>query len=138
MKNPGLTVEVVAAKLEKHGGNVAKAARALGVRRQSLWRYIGRHPALVDVVHDIRESVKDDAETVLHKALRKGEAWAVCFYLKTQARDRGYVERQELGLDGGVDLRLVVEIVEEVVDGSAAYQAAAAGDRNGAPAPPAG
>jgi hypothetical protein len=26
----------------------------------------------------------------------KGEAWAVCFFLKCQARERGYVERTEV------------------------------------------
>jgi hypothetical protein len=31
----------------------------------------------------------------LYSAVLRGEAWAVCFFLKTQARDRGYVERQD-------------------------------------------
>src|SRR5262249_17341747 len=34
-------------------------------------------------------------ENVLYEAALRGEAWAVCFYLKCQAKDRGYVERQE-------------------------------------------
>jgi hypothetical protein len=46
--------------------------------------------------------MKDNAESALYSAVLGGEAWAVCFYLKTQAKDRGYVERQEMtGKDGG-------------------------------------
>ena len=39
------------------------------------------------------------AELSLFKAIQTGEAWAVCFYLKTQGKDRGYVERYETQLD---------------------------------------
>lgn len=32
----------------------------------------------------------DHAESSLQKAVLKGEAWAVCFFLKTQGKSRGY------------------------------------------------
>jgi hypothetical protein len=44
--------------------------------------------------------------------MKQGEAWAICFYLKTQAKGWRYVERQEnLNIE---PTRLM--IVEEIVD----------------------
>jgi hypothetical protein len=42
-----------------------------------------------------------------------GEAWAVCFYLKCQARDRGYIEKQELDVTERVRQRVVEEVVDD-------------------------
>jgi hypothetical protein len=86
----------VEAGLHKHGGNMAAVARAHGVRRQSVWEYVQARPALLAAVRDCREGLKDDAEAALLKAVKRGEAWAVCFFLKCQAKDRGYIERQEV------------------------------------------
>jgi hypothetical protein len=74
---------------------VAAAAKALGVRRTSLWHYIARHPEARHVVDEQKESMLDAAETVLQKKVLEGEAWAVCFFLKTQGKSRGYIERAE-------------------------------------------
>ena len=42
-----------------------------------------------------RETMLDLTEGVLFTKIMAGEPWAVCFFLKTQAKDRGYVERVE-------------------------------------------
>ena len=36
------------------------------------------------------------AESQLVKGIQTGQSWAVCFYLKTKGRDRGYSERREI------------------------------------------
>jgi hypothetical protein len=85
-------------------GNVSAAARSLGMQRHHLHKIISRSEQLQQVVHDARQSMCDNAESALNRAVINGEAWAVCFTLKTQAKDRGYVERtqQEItGRDGG-------------------------------------
>jgi hypothetical protein len=51
--------------------------------------------------------MKDDAESALYKAALAGEAWAVCFFLKTQAKDRGYVERVQHRVGGDSDAPLI-------------------------------
>ena len=44
----------------------------------------------------------DVGELSLLRAVQNGEAWAVCFLLKTQGKQRGYIERAEIsGPDGG-------------------------------------
>jgi hypothetical protein len=99
MKRAGLTAPAVEEKLRQLNGNMAAVARAFGCTRGAVWDFCRRRPTLQQVAQDVRESLKDHAESALYKAVLEGEAWAVCFYLKTQARDRGYGERMELAGD---------------------------------------
>jgi hypothetical protein len=107
-----LTGPGVEQKLREYHGNFAAVARHFGVTRQAVQRFIGRRPKLQEVAHEARESMKDHAESALYAAVLRGEAWAVCFYLKTQAKDRGYVERAELAADMAVRQHVVEEVVE--------------------------
>jgi hypothetical protein len=112
MKKGGLTAEAVEAKLLELHGNLAAVGRHFGVKRQSVWGFVNSRPSLRAVATSIREAMKDNAESALYTAVLKGEAWAVCFYLKTQAKDRGYVERAELAADLAVRQRVVEEVVD--------------------------
>jgi hypothetical protein len=98
---PKRDLPIVKHVLKQASGNTAQAAKKLRVSRQTLYRYIRRNPSLQQIIADARSALVDDAESALHRGVRKGEAWAVCFTLKTQGKSRGYVERQELtGKDG--------------------------------------
>jgi len=88
--------------IEPTKGNVAAIARALGTSRGTVWNRIQSSPALQALLADARETMLDNAESALYRAVLAGEAWAVCFFLKTQGKSRGYVERQEVtGAEGG-------------------------------------
>ena len=76
-------------------GNVSAAARALGASHTSLWHRIKRSARLQEARMEAEEQVLDLAEDSLITAVKAGEAWAVCFLLKTRGKKRGYVERQE-------------------------------------------
>jgi hypothetical protein len=96
-----LKVSEVEAKLRELNGNMAAVARHFGVTRAAVWLCVQKHESLKKAQHDCREGMKDNAESSLYRAILNGEAWAVCFFLKTQAKDRGYVERTEhTGPDG--------------------------------------
>ena len=97
-----LTAKAVTAAIRDMNGNISAVARRLGVCRQTVYNYIERHPSVKDALVEARETMLDNAESVLYRAVLNGEAWAVCFFLKTQGKSRGYVERQEVtGADGG-------------------------------------
>jgi hypothetical protein len=97
-----LTAEAVTAAIRDMNGNISAVAKRLGVCRQTVYSYIERHPSVKDVLVESRETMIDNAESALYRAVLNGEAWAVCFFLKTQGKHRGYVERQEVtGADGG-------------------------------------
>lgn len=76
-------------------GNYAGIAAILRVSRQAVWAFIQSHPDLLAAMESERERVTDVIEKSLQNQAIKGQGWAVCFYLKTQARHRGYVERPE-------------------------------------------
>lgn len=83
-------------------GNVSALARSYRVSRQAVLNWINEDPEAQQALKDARETALDNAEDALGNAVKNGDAWAVCFFLKTQGKGRGYVERQELsGKDGG-------------------------------------
>lgn len=122
MKNGGLTAELVEVKLREFNGNMAAVGRHFGVTRQAVWDFCRKRKALAAVAADCRETMKDHAESALQRAVIAGEAWAVCFYLKCQAKDRGYVEKSEIEVAGSVKLQLVEEIIDAAGSASPGQQ----------------
>ena len=90
------TPEQVIAALQDAKGLVFLAAHKLGCGRQTIARYQKRYPAVREAVVTAKGGMCDLAESKLYDAIESGAPWAICFYLKTQAKDRGYVERQEV------------------------------------------
>lgn len=82
-------------------GNIAATARALGVTRKTVYKRIDKSDKLQEILHDARETMLDNAETTLYDEALNGNTTALIFFLKTQGKSRGYVERQEMtGADG--------------------------------------
>jgi len=81
-------IEVLKAK----DGKVYNAAAALGCSATAIYRRINRDPEIAEVVQQARGELVDLAEDALKQAVKRGEGWAVCFALKTQGRNRGYIE----------------------------------------------
>lgn len=109
MKKTALEATAVEAKLRKLNGNMAAVARALGVHRSTVKRFIDKRPSLQETMLDLREAMKDNAESALYSAVLAGHSWAVQFYLRTQAKERGYSERTELR--HGIELEIVETLI---------------------------
>jgi DNA invertase Pin-like site-specific DNA recombinase len=92
-------------------GMISPAARKLGCSRTTVRRYLAEYPEIAEAIEDANEEVNDIAELKLLDAIKRGEAWAICFRLKTKAKNRGYVEKAELtGANSGpIKLRLVYD-----------------------------
>jgi len=109
MATTKLEIDNVIEKIREASGNLTTAARLLGISRQTLYNYLRTRPSVQAAIEESRESMIDNVESSLYKAALAGEGWAVCFFLKTQAKRRGYVERQEItGADGGA-VQIVVD-----------------------------
>lgn len=87
--------EQVAEALVAAGGVQADAARILGCGRATINGYVRRYPDLQQLIIDTREENLDLAESQLIKKMKEGNMTAVIFYLKTQGKQRGYVEKGE-------------------------------------------
>jgi hypothetical protein len=90
-------------------GILTTTAKNLGCTTTTIYEYLKRYPSLKDVLEEARESAIDFVESKLMKAIEEGNVTAMIFYLKTQGKGRGYVERSEhdLSPNGPVTLRVV-------------------------------
>src|SRR5215208_4949736 len=100
------TQEQMIKALEESKGLIAPAARALGCSRDTIRSYLEEYTAVGQAKLDQREAVTDMAENALYQAILDREAWAVCFYLKCMAKDRGYAERGEVTGPSGAPVKI--------------------------------
>src|SRR5580704_15576304 len=83
-------------------GLVYLAAEKLGCTSNTIVNYQNRFPKIKATVQERRGRRIDIAEGKLDQAVLAGEPWAIRMMLLTQAKHRGYVERQEVtGGDNG-------------------------------------
>ena len=99
----------VAKALREHHGMIYVTARALGCHHSTIYSKIQKHKIVRDALEESRGHTKDVAEDVLFNAIKKGEPWAVKFYLETQAKDRGYVLRTEHTGAGGDAMKVSID-----------------------------
>jgi hypothetical protein len=96
MAVPKVTASEVIEALKKHQGLAALAADSLGVHVQTIYNYRDKYPTVADTIKHLREKRKDVVEGKLWSRINSDDTTAIIFFLKTQAKDRGYVERQEI------------------------------------------
>ena len=115
MSKPTVADAIAAIKQAK--GFVATAAPLCDTSRTTLHDMINKHPKLKEAVDDAREKNKDFAEGKLMMAIDEGNIAGIIFYLKTQAKDRGYVEKQEIEHSGEVKTQVqYIDIVRPEKD----------------------
>jgi hypothetical protein len=85
--------------LEKSLGIVTTACKIVGIDRGSHYNWMKADKEYEERVKEIENIAIDFAESKLHKQIEKGDTTATIFYLKTKAKNRGYVERQEIAHD---------------------------------------
>jgi hypothetical protein len=82
--------------LENHYGNVTLACKDAKVDRTMFYDYIKADEEFAKDVAMVKEVKKDFAENALVKNMKEGKEASIMFYLKTQCKDRGYIERSEV------------------------------------------
>jgi hypothetical protein len=98
-------------------GNVTEAADKIGIRRETHYAWLKDDPEYSAAVASLKNVALDFAESQLKKLMEGAERQAlthdgevvtikdapntsaVIFYLKTQGKQRGYIERQELSTE---------------------------------------
>lgn len=95
------TADEMIEAIKKNNGILAKAAQALGCNRQTVANYIERYATVKAAYEEANETNIDFVESKLMQNISAGDTTAIIFFLKTKAKNRGYVERQEItGADG--------------------------------------
>lgn len=102
MTNNDINKKGMIEALEKSLGIVTTACKAVGISRETHYRWMREDEVYKASVEAIADIALDFAESSLHKQIQSGEVSSTIFYLKTKGKHRGYVERQEItGADGG-------------------------------------
>lgn len=102
------TVDELKKRIEETKGNVAAVARSLGVSRTAVYNWVDASAGCRQALYEARETMLDNAESVLYKKVLEGSTPELLFFLKTQGKSRGYVERQEHTGADGADVRIKV------------------------------
>lgn len=96
-----VTATQAAEALKEQKGFVTHAAKQLGISRRQLHNIINNYPTVKEALDDAREGMKDIAESKIYDKIEAGDTTMIIFYAKTQMKDRGYVERQEMDVTSG-------------------------------------
>jgi hypothetical protein len=102
--DPLFTVEQITKALWASAGIKSVAAKKLGVAPSTMSGYVSRYPELNKVIEEIREKTIDLAESKLLQHINDGNLTAIIFYLKCQAKHRGYVQTSKVEHTGQVTM----------------------------------
>ena len=100
-----LTPARVREAIWKRAGVIAHAARALGVTRQALYKYLRAHPDLAEALHEARETFLDIAEGNILRGIRAGDLKLSQLYLMTKGKSRGWTYSVKETSNGSVSPR---------------------------------
>ena len=98
-------------------GIITTIATRVGCKWHTAKVYITKYPTIAKAYADECERVKDRAEAVILKAINAEDVQTAKWYLMLKAKDRGYVQRQEVSGPGGEALK--IEYVNDWRDHSA-------------------
>ncbi len=82
--------------------NIAEACRRTAISRSCYYTWMRDDPNFAEAVRHIQAALVDDIEDRLIRLAQKDRFDAIKLYLQAKAKDRGYVDRQEItGARGG-------------------------------------
>jgi len=100
--------------LKKTLGVVTPACEEVPISQSTHYKWLKEDAEYAKAVKGMKDVAKDFAESKLHKAISNDNITAIIFYLKTQAKDRGYIERSEI--DSNVNLSSTAKVVFHLPD----------------------
>lgn len=97
--------------LKKTFGNISKACELAGISRAVYYQYYNSDKKFKESADEMPEFRKDFVENKLMKLINEGNVVATIFFLKTQAKDRGYEEGSKVQLIGDSNNPLVTQVL---------------------------
>jgi hypothetical protein len=92
----GITAQEAIQAAKDSQGFVTTIAAKLGCTRDYVYKLQKKYPTFAQAILEEREGLKDFAEGKLLEQIKAGNMTGIIFYLKTQASDRGYIERHRI------------------------------------------
>jgi len=82
--------------LKQTHGIIATACAQAKISRRSFYEWLDQDEQFKDDVEDIIEITTDKVERKLLEQVHNGNLTAIIFYLKCKAKNRGWVEKQQI------------------------------------------
>jgi len=79
---------------------VTTACKAAGIARSTHYLWMSNDEEYAEAVRDLDNVALDFAESQLHKQIGDGVPSSTIFYLKTRGKSRGYIEKQQIEIEG--------------------------------------
>jgi len=109
-RKPSITsAKQIIDQIEGSGGFITTIANRLGVARQTVYKALERYPTAKEAIADEKDKLIDMAEGAMMQKIKAGDNTMIIFFLKTQAKGRGYIEKQQIEQSGGIDVRVIYE-----------------------------
>ena len=80
-------------------GNITLACKDIKLDRQTFYDWKATDEEFKKAVEEVNQVVLDFAEGKLMGLINKQNPAAIIFFLKCRAKERGYIERQEITID---------------------------------------
>jgi len=112
-----ITIEKLKKAVKDTRGLKNNIAKNLQVERTTLYNWLQKNPMGQKVIDAEKERVDDKVEDVILNAVLKEQHWpAVQFYAKTKMKNRGYVEKSEVEVSGGMaNVNFSIDTKEDLV-----------------------
>lgn len=82
--------------LEKSLGVVTSACKKVNITRRTYYNWIEKDEKFKQECEAIQEIAIDFVESKLFENIQRNDTTAMIFYLKTKAKSRGYIEKQQI------------------------------------------
>ena len=102
-----LTKQKIKEAIPKTYGVKKYLAEKLGVDRMTIYRYFERYPDLEEEAQEYLASITDQAEYHLIESIKKGDSWAVRYWLSTRGKNRGYSTKQEATFNSSYPMQII-------------------------------
>ncbi len=105
------TAQVIIEAVKSSSGLLTLAAKKSGYTYMTVRRYVKDFPTVAKAVEEAKEAILDFTEGKLYENIKKNDTASIIFYLKTQGKLRGFVERSELTGAEGRPIKMEATIV---------------------------
>lgn len=108
--------------LMNSAGNISHACKKIGISRNTYYEWRKDDREFDSSCEEQQEAIIDMVETKLMSNIQEGKTAEIIFFLKTKAKHRGYVEKQELDIKkdthdlSGLSTEEILELLKEEND----------------------
>lgn len=99
MKSNNIKRQKLLKELQNNGGNILRACQALDMPTVTYYDWLKRYPDFKEQVDKLFETQFTFVEGKLFDLIEDKNPTAIIFWLKTKAKDKGYIEKQEIKVD---------------------------------------